>query len=198
MGSQTWCFVLIASILGTVLGETYYDKEKLASYTSGSCNANHFQCLEADKSYLIQSFKATTPYDCCKTCISTTNCEAWTHYYENLTIGYQYMISENPICELYSVSLSHSDMNITAGNCVNGERYTANDRQNFVVFYPDTIRAEYMSTYGYPIKTTPNLDKFAQQGVAFENHIAQHSECSPSRIAMLTGRYQYIYCVYIV
>lgn len=171
--------------------EFYYDNHKLDAYQDGSCNSNHFQCLEGDKSYLLEKFDATTPYDCCKTCLSNANCKSWTHYYVNYTVHYQYQITDNPMCELYSVPLNHTSMNITAGNCVNGERYIGEDRPNFVLFYPDTVRAEYLSTYDFPFKTTPRIDEFAKEGVTFMNHIAQHSECSPSRIAMLTGRYMH-------
>lgn len=94
------------------------------------------------------------------------------------------------MCELYSVNLNDTSINITAGNCVNGERFIG-ERPNFVLFYPDTVRAEYLSTYDFPFKTTPRIDEFAKEGVTFMNHIAQHSECSPSRIAMLTGRYMH-------
>ena len=58
--------------------------------------------------------------------------------------------------------------------------------------YPDTIRAELLSAYGNKLETTPNLDKFIErEGVIFNNHIAQHSQCSPSRTAMITGRYMH-------
>ena len=51
-----------------------------------------------------------------------------------------------------------------------------------------------MSAYGYPLKTTPNIDKFIQtEGVIFDTHTAQNSFCSPSRTCMLTGRYVHNY-----
>ena len=58
-----------------------------------------------------------------------------------------------------------------------------------------------------PTLTTPNLKKFAESGAKFNNHITQHSQCSPSRNAMISGRfmlskyscgvtYIYILCFY--
>ena len=37
---------------------------------------------------------------------------------------------------------------------------------------------------------TPNLDRFANQGVIFEQGYVSHPYCSPSRAGLLTGRYQ--------
>eukprot|EP00486_Rosalina_sp_Unknown_P014936 CAMPEP_0201595292 /NCGR_PEP_ID=MMETSP0190_2-20130828/192341_1 /ASSEMBLY_ACC=CAM_ASM_000263 /TAXON_ID=37353 /ORGANISM="Rosalina sp." /LENGTH=478 /DNA_ID=CAMNT_0048055223 /DNA_START=265 /DNA_END=1701 /DNA_ORIENTATION=- len=50
---------------------------------------------------------------------------------------------------------------------------------------------ESMSLYDYPLPSTPNLKKFAQSGAKFNNHITQHSQCSPSRNAMISGRYMH-------
>eukprot|EP00927_Polykrikos_kofoidii_P013079 TRINITY_DN15693_c0_g1_i1.p1 TRINITY_DN15693_c0_g1~~TRINITY_DN15693_c0_g1_i1.p1 ORF type:complete len:615 (+),score=62.81 TRINITY_DN15693_c0_g1_i1:89-1846(+) len=63
---------------------------------------------------------------------------------------------------------------------------------NFVFFFPDTIRAEALSSYGMPLKTTPNLDSFASTGVRFAQAHVQHTQCSPSRVSMLTGRYMHV------
>lgn len=49
-----------------------------------------------------------------------------------------------------------------------------------------------MSLYDYPLDTTPNLRQFAEdEGALFTNHIAQHSECSPSRMSLLSGQYMH-------
>ena len=38
--------------------------------------------------------------------------------------------------------------------------------------------------------TTPNLDRLAKEGVIFNNGYVSHPYCSPSRVGILTGRYQ--------
>jgi len=69
---------------------------------------------------------------------------------------------------------------------------TARERMNFVFMFPDTLRAESFSSYGLPLNTTPHLDAFAKTGVRFEQTHVQHTQCSPSRVAMLTGRYMHV------
>lgn len=63
---------------------------------------------------------------------------------------------------------------------------------NMAFMFPDTLRAESFSSYGFPLQTTPNLDAFAKTGVRFEQTHVQHTQCSPSRLAMLTGRYMHV------
>lgn len=43
--------------------------------------------------------------------------------------------------------------------------------------------------YGDPNATTPNLDKFAAEGVRFTNVFSIHPCCSPNRSALATGVY---------
>jgi len=42
--------------------------------------------------------------------------------------------------------------------------------------------------YGYPVET-PNLQRFAEEGVVFRNAFCAGPTCSPSRAALLTGQY---------
>mmetsp|Transcript_45736 Transcript_45736/g.99370 ORF Transcript_45736/g.99370 Transcript_45736/m.99370 type:complete len:553 (-) Transcript_45736:346-2004(-) len=65
-------------------------------------------------------------------------------------------------------------------------------RMNFVFMFPDTLRAESFSSYGLPLKTTPNLDEFAKTAVRFEQAHALHTQCTPSRVTMFTGRYMHV------
>ena len=44
--------------------------------------------------------------------------------------------------------------------------------------------------YGHPTSSTPNLDKMASEGLMFTHFYSASSVCSPSRAALLTGRYQ--------
>src|ERR1035437_9837887 len=46
-----------------------------------------------------------------------------------------------------------------------------------------------LGCYGDPNAVTPNLDRFATQGVRFNNCFSVHPCCSPSRSALVTGVY---------
>ena len=53
----------------------------------------------------------------------------------------------------------------------------------------DQQRYDTLGCYGNPYIDTPNLDKFAQEGVLFEKCYCQTPVCTPSRASFLTGRY---------
>ena len=42
-----------------------------------------------------------------------------------------------------------------------------------------------------PAFETPNIDRIAEEGIDFDNFYASYSVCSPSRFALMTGRYPY-------
>lgn len=60
---------------------------------------------------------------------------------------------------------------------------------SFVWMFPDSLRAESFGSYGLALPTSPHLDAFAASAVRFEQVHALHTQCSPSRAAMLSGRY---------
>jgi arylsulfatase A-like enzyme/Flp pilus assembly protein TadD len=51
----------------------------------------------------------------------------------------------------------------------------------------DTCRADYLSCYGYPRQTTPNIDAIAEEGILFENVISPVPITLPAHSSMLTG-----------
>ena len=59
-------------------------------------------------------------------------------------------------------------------------------RQNFVIFFPDQLRAENLGCYGHPTIKTPNIDRFAAESVRFK-HCVCHPLCAVSRVSMFTG-----------
>ena len=63
------------------------------------------------------------------------------------------------------------------------------DRPNFLVLLTDDQRADAMGCSGNPNVRTPHIDTLAGSGVRFTNAFVTTSICSPSRAALLTGRY---------
>ena len=59
--------------------------------------------------------------------------------------------------------------------------------RNVVLISIDTCRADYLSCYGYPSKTTPNIDKLTEEGVLFSNVITPIPTTLPAHSSMLTG-----------
>ncbi|MCH2170127.1 sulfatase [Myxococcota bacterium] len=62
-------------------------------------------------------------------------------------------------------------------------------RPNVVLITMDTLRADYLSSYGFSHPTSPNLDALGAQGVIFERAIAASSTTSPSHASILTSRH---------
>lgn len=63
------------------------------------------------------------------------------------------------------------------------------ERPNFIFIYSDDQRYDAMGANGNPVIYTPELDKLANQGIRLTNANVVFSLCSPSRAALLTGRY---------
>ena len=60
-------------------------------------------------------------------------------------------------------------------------------RPNIVLITLDTVRADHLSTYGYPRPTTPHVDRLAQRGVLFENAIAPSPWTLATHASLFTG-----------
>ncbi|MBI3661468.1 MAG: sulfatase [Acidobacteria bacterium] len=65
----------------------------------------------------------------------------------------------------------------------------APDAPNVLVIVVDTLRADHLSTYGYPRPTSPNFDRLAREGTLFERAFSTSSWTLPSHASLLTGRY---------
>jgi N-acetylgalactosamine-6-sulfatase len=63
-------------------------------------------------------------------------------------------------------------------------------RPNVVVLLADDLGYGDLGCYGCRDIRTPNIDRLAAQGVRFTNFYANGPECTPTRAALLTGRYQ--------
>src|SRR6187397_1368584 len=67
------------------------------------------------------------------------------------------------------------------------------DRQphhpNIIYIMTDDMGYGDLSCYGQKNFSTPNLDKLAAQGVKFVNAYSAAPVCTPTRAALMTGRY---------
>lgn len=75
--------------------------------------------------------------------------------------------------------------------CVSQKNPRPDKQPNIVVFLADDLGYGDLGCYGNPIIKTPNIDKFAQEGVLLTDCHSGGTVCSPSRAALLTGRNPY-------
>ena len=64
-----------------------------------------------------------------------------------------------------------------------------NEKPNIVIFLVDDFGWKDLSCYGSKYYETPAVDKFAREGVRFTNAYSACTVCSPSRAALMTGKY---------
>jgi len=62
-------------------------------------------------------------------------------------------------------------------------------RPNIVIILADDLGYGDLACYGHPSIRTPNLDRMAREGMRFTEFYAAAEVCTPSRAALLTGRY---------
>jgi arylsulfatase A-like enzyme len=62
-------------------------------------------------------------------------------------------------------------------------------RPNLLFVFPDQMRGQALGFLGEDPVITPNLDRFAGEGVAFTQAVSNYPVCSPYRAMMLTGLY---------
>src|SRR5467141_508290 len=65
-------------------------------------------------------------------------------------------------------------------------------RPNILYIMADDHAAHAVSAYGSKINQTPNIDRIAKDGMRFNNCFVTNSICTPSRAAILTGKYAHI------
>jgi arylsulfatase A-like enzyme len=68
---------------------------------------------------------------------------------------------------------------------------TMSQRPNIVFIMADDLGYADVGCYGRPELSTPNIDRIAARGVRFTQGYANSAVCSATRLALITGRYQY-------
>ena len=70
------------------------------------------------------------------------------------------------------------------------------EKPNVILITMDTTRRDHLSCYGYPKETTPHLDRFAEDGVVFENVRSTSSWTLPAHASIFTGLYPFKHGAY--
>jgi arylsulfatase A-like enzyme len=65
---------------------------------------------------------------------------------------------------------------------------TKRKHPNIVLMAVDSLLSTHMSCYGYHRRTTPHIDRFAEDGTLFENTFCPHVPTTSAYASMLTGR----------
>ncbi|MCG8310812.1 MAG: sulfatase [Cytophagales bacterium] len=73
---------------------------------------------------------------------------------------------------------------IALNSCSNPVKKT-----NIILFFIDDLGWTDLGCYGSDLYETPNIDKLASEGVRFTNAYSACTVCSPSRAALMTGKY---------
>ncbi|MBE6017015.1 MAG: DUF4976 domain-containing protein [Lachnospiraceae bacterium] len=63
---------------------------------------------------------------------------------------------------------------------------------NYVILFPDELRAESLGCYGHPVVKTPNIDALAAEGALFEAAYTPHPVCGPARCCIASGWYPHV------
>lgn len=69
------------------------------------------------------------------------------------------------------------------------EKPRPDERPNIVLISIDTLRADHLSCYGYPLRTSPQMDDLARQGALFQNAYSPIPLTGPAHISLLTSLY---------
>jgi arylsulfatase A-like enzyme len=68
----------------------------------------------------------------------------------------------------------------------------AADRPNILYIMSDDHAAHSISAYGSKVNQTPQIDRLAAEGMRFDSCLCTNSICTPSRAAILTGKYSHL------
>jgi len=71
--------------------------------------------------------------------------------------------------------------------CKNDQRLIESRVENVVLISIDTLRADYVGVYGHERKVTPNIDRFAEQSIRFNQAFSSSNWTLPAHAGMFSG-----------
>jgi arylsulfatase A len=74
-------------------------------------------------------------------------------------------------------------------SCNNGSQTEDKNHLNFIIIHVDDLGWTDLSSFGSEYYETPNIDRLVAEGIKFTDAYSAAAVCSPSRAAMITGKY---------
>lgn len=88
----------------------------------------------------------------------------------------------------YKLSIETKDIN-SKDKSVKRHKNNQLENPNVIFIFPDQLGAEVLNCYGNKDVHSPNIDKFAEEGLLFERAYTACPLCTPFRGTVFTGRY---------
>ena len=82
---------------------------------------------------------------------------------------------------------------LTLPSC--GKEPPGGELQHLVIISIDTLRADYLGSYGHPYVESPHIDAQAAGGFLFENHVSSAPTTLASHTALTTGTWPHTHGV---
>jgi arylsulfatase A-like enzyme len=73
--------------------------------------------------------------------------------------------------------------------CLAGKKVKGASKPNIILVFIDDMGWADLSCFGNKDAKTPQIDRMAAEGIAFEQFYVNSPICSPSRVAISTGQY---------
>lgn len=64
-------------------------------------------------------------------------------------------------------------------------------QKNLILISLDTLRADHLGCYGYPITTSPFIDKLSRMGTTFSQGVTPYPSTAPAHISLMTGLFPF-------
>jgi arylsulfatase A-like enzyme len=91
--------------------------------------------------------------------------------------------------KFYRLTIAFLGMFCASGVLALASRASAAPEPNFVLILADDLGWTDLACYGSKLYETPNIDQLARDGVKFTQNYSACTVCSPTRAALLTGKY---------
>ncbi len=101
------------------------------------------------------------------------------------------MLNSSPTRRDFLKMAGAAATSLTLGSLVGAQDSQKRRRPNIVFIFTDDHAVQSIGAYGSIINQTPNIDRIASEGAAFERCFCCNSICAPSRAAVLTGKHSH-------